>query len=195
MTSNQTQIEPNTIRGKTTLNWVRTIKAIVDNAGNIIASALASDGFSAVYELRNKSKFYSISTTGNGNEYTVSESATVTRNYAGGEYGWELYLINGTDRWLVDSGELTVIAYTAGVADLRSQVKRTLDAIDAMIEGRASKDVQEYTIQTGSGSRSLKHFSAPELIQLRSHYAALYRNEQAKLGRNKSIIKPRFCNR
>ena len=188
------QPEPDVIRAKTNLNWVRRIEPIQDNAGNLVASASATDGFTAVYELRNSSNFYTISAVGSGNEYTVAQSASDSENWASGEYELELFIENGPDRWPVDSKQVEIVAYAAGAQDRRSQVKRTLDAIDAMIEGRSSKDVQEYSIQPGSGSRSLKHFSADELMTLRSKYAGLYASEQARAGKRKSIIKTRFHN-
>ena len=186
-------VEPSVIRANTTLNWVRRIDPVVVN-GETIASADAADGFSAVYELRSADSFYSITASGSGNEYTVNTSAETTRACRGGQYRWELYLIKDPDRWLINSGSLSIVAYTAGPQDLRSHAKRTLDAIEAMIEGKASRDVQEYTIQTGSGSRSLKHCTIDELLSLKKHYSTLYAQEQAREGKRKSIIRPRFHN-
>lgn len=189
----QYEPEPETIRAKTSLRWTRTIDAICDN-GQQVASALASDGYSAVYELRNSAGLITITTTGSGRDYTVSKTGADTAAWEGGDYQWELYLVKDDDRWLIDSGAVKVIAFSAEGADLRSHAKKTLDALNAMIEGRASRDVQEYTIQTGTGSRSLKHLSVEELLKFRSHYAALYRQEQARAGQRSRIIKPRFHN-
>jgi len=175
-------VEPSVIRANTNLFWVRKIDPVAV-MGLVIASANASDGFTAKYELRSPESFHVIEATGSGNMYTANASAESTRSYAGGEYEWELYLIHDTGgRWFIDSGVLNVVAYTAGPQDLRSQVKKTLDAIEEMIAGKASKDVQEYSIQTGSGSRSLKNISITELIPLRDKYANLYQQE---LSRNK----------
>jgi len=188
--------EPDQIRANTSVNWVRGIDPVLNNAGAQIASASVDDGWSAAYELRNASSFIQLPTDGSDNTYTVNISAATTQNYAAGEYSWELYITNGSDRHFIDSGTLTVIGYTAGAQDMRSQVKRTLDMIDAMIEGRASKDVQEYSIDTGAGSRSLKHLSVDELFKFRRYYASLYQAEQKAVGKGRSTtIKPRFDNR
>jgi len=188
------RIEPAVIRAKSSLRWTRTIDAILDG-GNVIVSAIASDGYSAVYELRNASGLITITTTGSGREYTVSMTAAQTELFPGGDYQWELYLVKSDDRWLIDTGSVKVIGFSENGSDLRSNIKKTLDAIDAVIEGRASRDVQEYTIQTGTGSRSLKHMTVDELMKFRSHYAALFRQEQVESGQRSNTVRTRFCNK
>jgi len=58
--------------------------------------------------------------------------------------------------------------------DNRSQNQRTLDAICAVIEGRASKDQESYTI----ANRSLSRTSIPDLIELRREYERLVAKEK-----------------
>ncbi|MEO0797347.1 MAG: hypothetical protein AAFX93_19520 [Verrucomicrobiota bacterium] len=186
--------EPSVIYAKTSIFWKRTIDAVYID-GVLVASALAGEGYTAVYEMRNESGLIVINTGGSGRVYAVSESSVTTEAYAGGEYTWQLFLVNGDDRWLIDEGTMKIVGYSATGQDNRSQVKRILDAINATIEGRASRADMEYSIQTGSGSRSIKHASMEELIKARSHFSALYHAEQARSGKRRSIIKSRFCNR
>jgi hypothetical protein len=49
-----------------------------------------------------------------------------------------------------------------------------LDAIEAMLESRATKEQQEYTI----GTRSLKYIPILELLQLRESYKREVFNDQ-----------------
>lgn len=70
----------------------------------------------------------------------------------------------------VESG-LIVVAPDAAAQDTRSHAVKTLEAIESLIEGRATKDVNSYTI----AGRSLTRMSADELVKWRSYY----RNEVA----------------
>ena len=94
------------------------------------------------------------------------------------------------EKYLVDDGTSAVEASLAAASaetavDTRSRVKRILDAVDAMIEGKATLDQQEYVIDTGAGSRSLKRIPIPDLILLRKTYAQLYNRELRKSGRRR----------
>jgi len=57
--------------------------------------------------------------------------------------------------------------------DTRSHVKKTLDNLEAVLEGKASSDVKAYTI----AGRSLEKMPIVELIQWRDKYRAEYRDE------------------
>lgn len=52
--------------------------------------------------------------------------------------------------------------------DLRGHATRTLAAIEALLEGRATKDQQSYKI----GDRELARIPVPELISLRDYYVS-----------------------
>ncbi|MEO0797514.1 MAG: hypothetical protein AAFX93_20380 [Verrucomicrobiota bacterium] len=184
--------EPETIRAKTSLSWQR-----------VIADYSADDGYVARYEFRSASGSFNIDASGSGKIYTVAETPTVTAAYSAGDYLWNLFILKGVDldnpdeRHWIGCGNATVIADSSAntTFDARSLVKKTLDAIEEVINGKASKDVQEYSIQTGSGARALKHIPITELLMLRDKYAALYAAEQARAGKRRPIIKPKFNNR
>lgn len=186
--------EPSVIRAKTNLNWVREISGIYDNNSNLIASANSSDGFSAVYELRNLNDFLEIPTTANGNYYSVNLSATETESYSGGNYTWELYLLQSDNRWLIDAGTIKIVGYSQEGQDLRSDTKKILDAIDELLLGKSSNDVAEYTLQTGSGSRSIKTMTHAELVEARQYYSKRYESEQVKAGKKTRTIFTKFNN-
>jgi hypothetical protein len=56
----------------------------------------------------------------------------------------------------------------AAAYDDRSHARKMLDAIESLLESRASADVLEYTI----GSRHLKKMSPKELTDWRDYYRA-----------------------
>jgi hypothetical protein len=76
----------------------------------------------------------------------------------------------------VATGKITVLAsFASATLDNRSQAQRTLDSINATIEGRASIDQQKIEI----GGRLLWRTPIPELLVLRDRYAAMVNNEKA----------------
>jgi hypothetical protein len=59
--------------------------------------------------------------------------------------------------------------------EVRSQARRTYDAICATLEGRASKDEQSISI----AGRSLSRMAISELLQLKSHYSYMVQLEES----------------
>lgn len=113
---------------------------------------------------------FSIVAAANGAYHRVTVSAATTAGYLAGDYTWVAIASAGTDSYEVDSGTLTVQPkYSENVAlDDRSHAKKVLDAIEAVIEGRASKDQQQYTI----GNRALTRMPIDELLRFRARYKA-----------------------
>lgn len=70
--------------------------------------------------------------------------------------------------YTVISGTVEVLAdlATIGTSDQRSHAQKTLDALRAVIEGRATADESEYTIK----DRSLKRMSMDELLKFLAVY-------------------------
>ena len=93
-----------------------------------------------------------------------------TLNFAGAIAGTWSYAIKAT--WIADGTARTVQAGTvlvmpdAATQDTRSHAEKVLDALEALIEGRASKDVNSYSI----AGRSLTRMSPAELIEWRDRY-------------------------
>jgi len=106
-------------------------------------------------------------------EYIVEVGRLVTEGYAVGVYHWQAYIVRNSDseRVTVDEGtwEVEPNRVTSNV-DPRGHVKKVLDAIEATIEGRASKDQESYSIQ----GRSLARTPIADLILLRGKYKVEY---------------------
>ena len=125
----------------------------------------------------------SIVASASGANHAVSVAKAVTAAYASGTWQWQAYADDGTSRYMVDSGTITVLPdfAVAGNLDNRSHVKKTLDAIEAVIEGRATSDQQQYSIQ----GRSLTRIPIEELLVFRDKYKREYNLEiQAESFRN-----------
>ena len=113
-----------------------------------------------------------------GADFTVTIAAATTASYAAGEYTYFAYVSKGSERYKVDEGTITVETNfaTASSFDGRSHAKIVYDSIISVIEGRASKDQESYTI----AGRSLSRTPIADLILLRDRYKAeVIREERA----------------
>lgn len=119
-----------------------------------------------------------------GTDYVVEVESTVTVAYIAGRYHWQAYITRTSDsqRLTIGRGSVQVKPNRdASTTDPRSHARKVLDAIEAVIEGRASKDQEEYSIGSGGSSRSLKRTPIPELLRLKSVYQQAVNGEEAAL--------------
>lgn len=129
----------------------------------------ASEGWALSYELKSKnSNITGISGSADGDDYTVTISASTSNGYTVGEYHYMAYVTKGSERFAVDEGRIEVVANFAdsGNYDARTHPEIVLDAIEAVLENRASKDQESYTI----AGRSLNRTPLEDLISLRDKY-------------------------
>ncbi len=129
------------------------------------------------YVLINGVSKKTVAAVASGDDHLISIPAPTSAGYPAGTYSWQAYVTMGAYRVTVGRGSIEVIPNFSGETtfDGRGHVKRTLDAIEAVIENRASLDQEEYTIQ----GRSLKRTPIGDLLKLRSFYRAEYAREQA----------------
>lgn len=121
---------------------------------------------------------FSASTASDGIGYRAQVAPAITAAWAAGEYSWSSYVSKTGARQTVEQGMVTLIAdpaITTAPYDRRTHARKTLDAIQAVIEGRASKDQEEYTI----GDRSLKRMPIADLLKFHSRYAGMVAAEDA----------------
>lgn len=168
-----------------TLSWLRlyTDVTYVDHDGET-QECKASDGWTLKYAYAApvaSAAFAITAATHDTNDYLVSVTAATTANYvASDNYAWVAYAEKGSgatiERHQIDSGTCKVVAGYASFAalyDKRSHAKTVLDAIEALIEGRATSDVAQYSI----AGRSIVKMSPEELLKWRSFYRMEYQAE------------------
>lgn len=143
--------------------------------------------YSLTYSARlenNSDTEISITAGESGSEYVVEIPAATSKNYRIGTYHWQAYITRQSDneRVTVDSGTFKVLPDRANSnLDPRNHIKKVLDNIEAVIEGRATKDQESYSIQ----GRSLSRTPIADLIMLRSQYKAeLVREQRAERIKN-----------
>ena len=120
---------------------------------------------------------FTIGTTESGDEYIVATSNT--SSYTKGEYNWVEYITRTSDNARIKLSEgFTEIQdnYATTNASVRSFAKRVLDAVNAVIENRATMDQSSMSI----AGRSLSRMSISELHELKDRYNIEYKQEKQK---------------
>jgi hypothetical protein len=127
-----------------------------------------------------------------GSDYLVEVASATTAAYTAGFYVWQAYIVRTADseRVAIGTGTVEVVANNdSSTADPRSHARKVLDAIEAVLENRATVDQQEYSIQ----GRSLKRMPIDELLTLRNTYRAEVRaEERAAAGKGIPRLLMRF---
>lgn len=114
--------------------------------------------------------------------YLFQVPSSVSEAFNPGFYHWQLEIIETAsgNRIVVERGEFEAIPdLDVNGSDPRSHADIMLDKIEALLEGRADKDVTSYSIQ----GRSISKMSVSDLLQWRDYY----RKEVAKEKRDNAI--------
>ena len=143
------------------------------------------------YALRNASGKIDITATASGEDHLVSEDTSTTGAWTAGTYDYQAYMTSATERFLYDTGQIIVLPDFSSndTYDNRSHVKKVLDALEAVILSKASKDQLSYSIE----GRSIARLSPTEIMEWRSVYRAMYKQELRAAGKlRKAQVKVTF---
>lgn len=165
--------EPTRIVAGDTVQWTKSLP-----------DYLPTDGWTLTYAFTLSGDQHTETAADNGDgTHLVTLSGTDTTALTAGIYSWQAYVTSGTERHTVGQGRMEVLpnlaasGYSTTGYDNRSHVKKVLDAIEAVIEGRASSDQISMSVSSGQVSRSLSRMSFAELIEVRNTYRFLYARE------------------
>jgi len=146
---------------------------------SVDADFSAADGWGLKYILTNAAGKITFTDDGTAtsSKFTVLVAAATTAAYTAGDYTAQLFAVKGTDRRYIGKSVIKVLADVAEESslDMRSHVKKTLDALEAALEGKASSDQQSISIN----GRSISRLSPTEQRKWRADYLSQYRAEQA----------------
>jgi len=143
------------------------------------------------YYFENKDQAFSAAGSASGTTHSFSIAAATTAGYKPGRYKYRARAVNGSSIYTVDEGyaEVTRDPAAVGFSDTRSWARRTLEALEATLEGKASGDQLSMSI----AGRSIARLQPKELLdwrdRLRAEVRAEDQGENAGLGRN---IRVRF---
>jgi len=145
--------------------------------------------YTLAYKFIGSAGTFAVSASADGSDHLIEiEGASAvgppvvvgTDSYKAGIYEWTLAVteVSTSRRSTLETGQITVLANpSTGVAtDKRSHARKVLDAIELVLEGTASHEQAEMSID----GKSLKRRSVAELLALRTNYKAQVAAEEAK---------------
>lgn len=155
--------EPASLNAGDTAKWLKSFE-----------NYPASDGWHLNYILINGKGKITFDSIEQGDDHLINVLASTTAGWAAGNYDWRASVKKSDYVFTVGSGRVVVnAAFSAATLDARSQARRTLEAIESTLEGRASSATAEYEI----AGRKLKYIPIPELLQLRDRLRRDVRSE------------------
>lgn len=128
-------------------------------------------GYTLTYELtlHGGASPITLTATLSSDEYLIEIAAAITAAYTAGYYNWVALITRDSDseRIKLGYGTLEVKADPAvSTSDPRSHARIVYDAITAVLESRATKDQESYTIN----GRSLSRTPVADLLVLKDQY-------------------------
>lgn len=169
--------EPTTITAGDTVQWTKTL------------SDYPADAYALNYTLQPISGGTPLEVTAaaSGTDHAVTISAATSAGYSSGDYRWFSFvsdLATSTQRFTLEHGSLSILpdpATFTTASDLRSHARTVLDAIEAVLEGRATSAQAEYSLNVAGNQTQIKYIQIADLLKLRSYYAAeVKREDQAE---------------
>lgn len=143
----------------------------------------ASDGWSLKLRLIPRFAGTAVDVTAevDGDAFNMRAGAGITSTWAPGRYGWALWVERGLEVYTVDQGQIDVLAdprTTAAPSDTRTHAERMLEAVEAVLEGRATQAHLEYTIN----GRQMRFIPPADLLALRDRYRMEVRAQLTAAG-------------
>lgn len=141
--------------------------------------------WAVTYYFENETKQFSQAAVGTGISHALTITATTSKDIPPGRYRWVAKATDGTiietiagaEGWVEVESNMAA----TGTRDHRSWARRTLDAVEATIEGRATDGQKMMTI----GDRSIERIDVAELMTLRTQLRAQVTAEESPAGSGK----------
>lgn len=161
----------------------------------------ASDGYSGLIEFRSEGAGFDISSASSSGTTHTFTVAAASAAWTAGRYAWQLSAVKSGEKWIVATGETEVrpdFASASNGLDARTHIRKVLDAVEAVIERRATQSMLDMAIPSGdSGMIALKRVPLADLMKLRDTYRRELRSLETAAnlaaGRgNRRLILTRF---
>jgi hypothetical protein len=125
-----------------------------------------------------------VPTSGAGHLFTFPAATA----YTAGTYQYAVYAEDGAAKIALEQGAFTILpALAAG--DPRTQARIILDAVNAVIQGRATANQRAVRV----GDKSIDYLTFSELVQMKEYYEELVQAEQDQLdGVNRQVYYTEF---
>lgn len=144
--------------------------------------------WTATIYFENRDGVFNVAGSASGTTHSFTIAASTTTSYKPGRYGWRLRVTDGSTATTVESGfsEVLVDPAKAGRVDTRSWARRTLEAVEAFLEGNASTAQASMSV----GGRQISRWSLPELTKWREQLRSEVQSEES--GSKGRQIKVRY---
>ena len=149
-----------------------------------------ADTWTVTYSFRGAGNGFDVIGTAAGLDHNFTVPGTTSDNASPGVYYFQAWADDGAgEKHLVDSGQTQVLPNIAALAvgtnyDGRSQARIILEAIDALMLGKATLDQQKYLIATGvpgfTSQREAERIDPEALLALRKYYAGIVRSQNRR---------------
>jgi len=169
------------------------MSGIVITAGdslNLLLSAPgypAGDGWTLTLQFHSRDgSAISESSTPEGAGHLFNIAASTTAGWLPGTYFGTGQVSKGSERYTVWRGQIVVepdLAQQPQGFDGRSHARKCLDAINAVLEGKATRDV----ISTSIAGQSITRMSFRELLEAKAYYESLVLSE-GQTGKGNHIL-------
>lgn len=180
--------EPASLIAGTSARWKRSSRDYPPSADWVLTYYFATNAENGNFAIV-------ATTSAEGDWFEATAAPATTTGLPTGFYDWQAIVSNGTDIVQIASGRLNLkpsLAKATAPVDTRSQVKKTLDAINEAIHNKVLRDRSTFTI----GDRAIQHIPLTELMALQTQYTRWYEQEQmserAKKGSPFKYIDVRF---
>ena len=159
--------EPRNFVAGDTVEWTRTL-----------GSYPAGDSWVLSYSFRGNASTTDFTATASGDDHILTITATNSALLSSGDYTVAGYATKGAERHTVFEGRITVKANLSAMGstyDGRTHVKKVLDAIEAVLENRATKSILDTNVE----GVSISNIPHDQLLALREKYLTYYKQEVA----------------
>ena len=136
----------------------------------------ADDGWTLAYTIIDANTLYTVSSTADGDKFAVVIAKADSAKFAAGTYQLIGRVTKAGEEFGVYEGTLEIQPDVTAAVDVRSFAKRALDAIEAVLEGRITSDVLQYSI----AGRLVVKMPPEELHKYRDRFKAEYNMELRK---------------
>lgn len=159
--------EPTSLQAGDTLQWTRQLDDFP-----------ASAGWQLSYRLIGSAGSFAITAAAQGDLHAIAITADASGAWPAGSYMLLPAVSKDSDRYSLPAIPVQVLANLAGstaATDTRSYAQRVLDAVEAILEGRAGSAESDVQIN----GRALRYFPIADLLALRDRMRQEVRSEQA----------------
>jgi len=159
-----------------------TVKIYVDKS----SEGITPTDYDLVYTFSDGTESESVTATDNGDGrfLLTLDSNTTASLPVQKDIPYTAYASHSTngEAYVVDRGVIVIEPNLVfdPTQDTRSHVKKVLDQLEAVIEGRMAQSDASYSIGTGAIQRSISKLSPDELIQAHRYYGRLYKKERQR---------------